>query len=100
MEIAKLTKEGRIEDMSTDNFSLHSVDLGEARHDTKVGLWMSKNEVIEGQLESLKFSKVNMKAKIQELKGFIRKLVTLLERISGMPITSDPTIAYVQALIS
>jgi len=47
MEIAKPTKEGRIKDMSTDDFALHSMDLGEVRHDTKVGLWKSKNEVIE-----------------------------------------------------
>ena len=48
MEIAKMKKGGRIEDMMTDDFTLHSVDLGEARHDTKVGLCRSSNEVIEG----------------------------------------------------
>ena len=48
MEIAKPNKGGRIEDMKTDDFTLHWVDLGEARHDTKVALWMSSNELIEG----------------------------------------------------
>ena len=66
MEIAKPNKGGRIEDMTADDFTLHSVDLGEARHDTKVGLWKSTNEVIEGQLESLKSSKVRMKVEIEE----------------------------------
>ena len=47
-KIAKPKKEGRIEDMTMDDFTLHSVDLGEARHDTKVGLWKSTDEVIEG----------------------------------------------------
>ena len=60
MEIAKPNKEGRIEDMSTDDFTLHSVDLGEDRHDTNIGLWKSTNEVIEGQLESLKLSKTRI----------------------------------------
>ena len=72
MEIAKPNKEERIEDMTTDDFTLHSIDLGEARHDTKVGMWKSTNEVIEGQLESLKSSSVKMKAKIEELNKFIR----------------------------
>ncbi len=57
MEIAKPNKGGQIEDMMAEDFTLHSVDLGEARHDTKVGLWKSTNEVIEGKLESLKLSK-------------------------------------------
>lgn len=48
MEIEKPNKVGRIEDMSRDDFTLHSIDLGEARHDTKVGLWRSSKEVIEG----------------------------------------------------
>ena len=48
MEIEKPTKEGRIEDMSTNYFVLHSMDLRDAIHDTKVGLWKSTNEVIEG----------------------------------------------------
>ena len=48
MEIAKPNKEGRIKDMMTNGFTLHSIDLGEARNDTKVGLWRSSNEVIEG----------------------------------------------------
>ena len=52
MEIAKLNNGGRLEDMNDDDFTVHSVDLGEARHDTKVGLWRSSNELIEGQLES------------------------------------------------
>ncbi len=47
MKIAKPNKGGRIEDMTVDDFTLHSIDLGEARHDTKVGLWRSSNEVIE-----------------------------------------------------
>ena len=71
MEIAKPNKEGRIEDMTTDDFNLHSIDLREAKHDTKVGLWKSTNEVIEGQLESLKSSKVRMRAEIDELNKFI-----------------------------
>ena len=58
MEIAKPNKEGRIEDMTIDNFTMHSVGLGEAKNYTKVGLWKSTNEVIKGQLESLKLSKV------------------------------------------
>ena len=57
MEIAKPNKEGRIEDMTTDDFAMHLVDLREARHDTKVGLWKSTNEVTEGQLETLTLSK-------------------------------------------
>lgn len=65
MEIEKLNKGGRIEDMNPNGFTLHSIDLGEAKHDTKVGLWRSSNEVIEGQLESLKFSKIKMKAEIE-----------------------------------
>ena len=64
MEIAKPTKEGRIEDMSVDDFSLHSMDLGEVRHDTEVFLWKSMNAVIEGQPEILKLSKVRMKVEI------------------------------------
>ena len=100
MEIAKPNKEGRIEDMTIDDFTMHLVDLGEAIHDTKVGLWKSTNEVIEGQLESLKLSKVRMKAEIQELNGFISQLVTPLESISEKPITRDPTTGDVQALIS
>ena len=95
MEIVKPNKEGRIKDMTTDDFTLHSVDLGEARHDTKVGLWKSTNEVIEGQLESLKSSKVKMKAKIKELNMFIRQLVTPLENISRVSVTRNPTIGEV-----
>ena len=100
MEIAKLNKVGRIEYMSLDDFTLHSIDLGEARHDTKVCLWISSNEVIEGQLESLKLSKIKMKAKIEELNKFIRKLVSLLATITGVSVTKNPTIVEVQALIS
>ena len=71
MEVAKPNKEGRIEDMTPEDFTLHSIDLGEARHDTKVGLWKSTNEVIENQLESLKAAKVRMGSKIDELNSFI-----------------------------
>ena len=71
MEVAKPNKEGRIKDMTLDDFTLHSIDLGEARHDTKVGLWKLTNEVIESQLESLKSIKVKMRAKIDELNSFI-----------------------------
>ena len=81
-EIANANKGGLIEDMTIDDFTLHLVDLGEARHDTKVALWKSTNEVIEGKLESLKFSKTRMKAKIEELNRFIRQLVTPLATIS------------------
>ena len=48
MEIVKPTKYGRMEDMIAYDFTLYLVDLGEARNDTKVGLWKSTNEVIEG----------------------------------------------------
>jgi len=72
MEIAKLNKRGRMKDMMADDFTLHSVDLGEARHDTKVGLWRKSNEVIKGQLKSLKFSKIRMKTEIEELNKLIR----------------------------
>ena len=72
MEIAKPNKEGRIKDMTTDDFTMHSVDLGEARHDTKFSLWKSTNELIKGQLESLKLLKVWMKVELQELNSFIR----------------------------
>ena len=57
MEIAKPNKVGWIEEITLEDFTLHSIDLGEARHDTKVGLWRSGNEIIEGQLENLKLSK-------------------------------------------
>ena len=100
MEIEKLNKAGRIEDMSPDDFTLHSIDLGEVRHDTKVGLWRSSNEVIEEQLESLKFSKIKMKAEIEELNRFIRQLVVPLATIIGVPATQNPTTAEVQAFIS
>ena len=63
-------------------------------------MWKSTNEVIEGQLESLKLSKTKMKAEIEELNKFIRKLVTPLETISGISVTKNPTTAKVQALIS
>lgn len=72
MEIAKPNKAGWIEEMTPGDFKLHSIDLGEARHDTKVGLWRSGNEIIEGQLEDLKLSKIKMKSEIEELKRFIR----------------------------
>jgi hypothetical protein len=87
MEVAKPNKEGRMEDMTIDDFTLHSIDLGEARHDTKVGLWKSTNEVIEEQLESLKSSKVRMKVEIEELNKFIHQLVSPLAAIFGMTVT-------------
>ena len=71
MEVAKPNKEGSIEDMTPEDFTLHSIDLGEARHDTKVGLWKSTNEVIENQLESLKAAKVRMRSEIDEVNSFI-----------------------------
>ena len=71
MEIEKPNEEGRIEDMKNDDFTLHLIDLREARHDTKVILWKLTNEVIKGQLESLKSSKVRMRVEINELKKFI-----------------------------
>ncbi len=52
MEVEKPNNAGRIEDMMPEDFTLHSIDLGEARHDTKIGLWKSGNEVIEEQLEN------------------------------------------------
>lgn len=86
--------------MTSEDFTLHSIDLGEARHDTKVGLWRSGNEIIEGQLESLKLSKIKMKIEIEELKRFIRKLVVPLETIIGVPTTKNPMAKEVQAFIS
>ena len=71
MEVAKPNKEGRVEDMTPEDFTLHSIDLGEARHDTKVSLWKSTNKVIESQLESLKAAKVKMRAEIDEFNNFI-----------------------------
>ena len=38
MEVAKPNKVRRIEDMTPEDFTLHSIYLGEARNDTKVGL--------------------------------------------------------------
>ena len=99
MEIAKPNKVGIIVDMSPDDFTLHSIDLGEARHDTKVGLWRSTNEVIEGQLESLKLSKIKIKTKIEELKRFIRQLVVPLATITSVPATKNPIVEEVQAFI-
>ena len=72
MEVAKPNKEGRIEDMTPEDFILHSIELGEARHDTKVSLWKSTNQVIENQLESLKATKVRMRSEIDELNNFIQ----------------------------
>ena len=72
MEVAKSNRAGRIEDMALVDFSLQSIDIKEARHDTKVGLWRSSNEVIEEQLENLKLSKIKMKVEIEELRKFIR----------------------------
>lgn len=86
--------------MTPKYFTLHSIDLREARHDTKVGLWRSSNEVIEEQLESLKLSKIKMKAEIEELRRFIRKLVVPLEAISDVPTTENPLAEEVQAFIS
>ena len=54
MEIAKPNKGGRIEDMTADDFTLHSVDLGEAKHDTKVGLWRSSNRRIVRKSKAIK----------------------------------------------
>ncbi|OYD06032.1 hypothetical protein, partial [Paludifilum halophilum] len=76
--------------MTTDDFTLHSVNLGEARNDTKVGLLKLTNEVIEGQLENLKLSKVRMKADIEELNRFISQLVTPLATISGVSVIRNP----------
>lgn len=100
MEIAKPSKARQIEDMTPEEFTLHSIDLGEARHDTKVGLWRSSNEVIENQLENLKLLKIKMKTEIEELKRFIRELVVPLATITGVPATENPTIEEVQAFIS
>ena len=100
MEIAMPKKGGRINDMMADDFTLHLVDLGEAKHDTKVDLWRSSNEVIEGKLASLKLSKIRMKAEIEDLNKFIRQLVTPFTTISSILVTKNPTITEVQALIS
>ncbi len=48
------------------------------------GLRKSTNDVIEGQLESLKLAKVKMKVQIHELNCFIRQLVNPLASISGV----------------
>ena len=100
MEVAKPNKVGRIEDMTPADFTLHSIDLRESRHDTKVGLCRSSNEVIEEQLENLKLSKIKMKAEIEELRKFIRKLVVPLATITGVPATENPSAEEVQAFIS
>ena len=71
MEFSKPNKDGRIKDMTPDDFTLHSIDLSQARHDTKVGLWKLTNVVTESQLESLKSSKVRMRVEIDELNSFI-----------------------------
>jgi hypothetical protein len=72
VEIAKPTKDDRIEDLSSNDFELQSVDLEEAQHDTKVDLWKSTTIVIEEELEDLKLAKVQLKAEVQELNNFIR----------------------------
>ena len=100
IEIAKHNKEGRIKDMTTNDFTLHSIDLREPRHDTNVDLWNLTNEVIEGQLESLKSSKVRMRLMFNELNKFILQLVPPLVAILGMSVMKNPTIAKVQELIS
>ena len=100
MEVAKPNKAGRIEDITLEDFTLHSINLGEARHDTEVGQWRSSNEVIEEQLESLELSKIKMKAEIEELKRFIKKLVVPLATITSVPTTENPTVEEVQAFIS
>ena len=48
MEIEKPMKEGRIQDMTIDDFTMHSIDLKEAIHNIKVSLWKSINKVIKG----------------------------------------------------
>ena len=70
-------------------------------------MWKSTNEVIEGQMKSLKSSKVKMKVEIKELNKFIRQLVTplatisrILATISRISVTINSTTAEVQALIS
>ena len=100
VEVEKQKKVGRIEDMMPEDFTLHSIDLREARHDTKVGLWRSSNEVIEEQLENLKLSKIKMKAEIEELRKFIRQLVVPLATITGVPAMENPSTEEVQAFIS
>lgn len=89
-----------MEEMTPKDFTLHSIDLGESKHDTKVGLWRSANEIIENQLEDLKLSKIRMKSEIEELKRFIRQLVVPLATITGVPAAENPTGEEVQAFIS
>ena len=72
MEISKPTREERIEYLTMTNFEVQSLDLDEAIHDTKVGLWKVTNEIIEEELEHLKLAKVRLKAKIHELNNFIK----------------------------
>ena len=90
MEVAKPNRAERIEDMTPPDFTLHSINLREASHDTKVGIWRSRNEVIEEQLENFKLSKIKMKAEIKELRKFIRQLVVPLATIIGVPATENP----------
>ena len=86
--------------MTPKDFTLHSIDLGESRHDTKVSLQKLGNEVIEEQLENLKLSKIRMKAEIEELRRFIRQLAVPLATITGVPATENPSVEEVQAFIS
>jgi hypothetical protein len=100
VEVAKPVKEGRIEDLSSNDFELQSIDLGEMRHDTKVDLWKSTTIVIEEELEELKMAKVSLKAEVKELNTFIRQMVS---SISGAPVavsSFDPSNAESQALLS
>ena len=72
IEVAKPTREARVEDMTSADFEIQSIDLGEARHDTKVDLWKATTEVFYEELEEMKLPKVKLKAEIHELNNFIQ----------------------------
>lgn len=54
-----------------------------------MGLWKSKNEVIEEELEGFKLSIVRMKAEIHELNLFMKQLIIPLRSILEVSPTSD-----------
>ena len=71
MEIAKPTKEARVEDLTIADFEIQFINLGKFQHEMKVDLWKATTKVSEEELEELKLSKVKLKAKIHELNSFI-----------------------------
>ena len=100
MEIANPIREARVKDLTTTNFEIQSINLEEAQHDTKVGLWKATTKFIEEELEELKLSKVKLNVEIHVLNSFIWQLVTPLASIAGVPSTIVPTITYIQTIIN